>query len=67
MLTIPNKLQSLEVAEDVAHQQVLLAKKIRSKHKNITMLLKQNWKSVGIAKENITNLIRQLQPQYHDH
>ena len=42
ILTIPNELQRLEVAKNVAYQQVLLAEKIGGKHENMTMLLKQD-------------------------
>lgn len=62
MLGIFDQSQRLEVAEDVAHQQVLLAEKIGCKHENMARLLKRDWKSVGMAKQTMTDLIGRLQP-----
>lgn len=62
MLTIFDELQWLDIVEDIAHQQVLLADKIGGKYKIMTMLLKQDWKLVGMIRETISNLISRLQP-----
>ena len=62
MLRIPDDAQRLEVAEDVAHQHVLLAEKMGYEHLNMTALLKRDWQSVGMAKETMTDLLARLQP-----
>lgn len=62
MLITSNNSQQLEVAEDVAYQQDLLAEKIGSKYEIMTIILKQDWKLVGMTRKTMTNLIRQLQP-----
>ena len=40
MLEIPNDEQQQEIVKDIAHQQILSAKKIGYKHKDIAKLLK---------------------------
>lgn len=62
MLSVPDQSQRLEVAEDVAHQHVLLAEKMGYENQNMTRLSKRDWKSVGMAKETMTDLIVRLQP-----
>ena len=60
MLIIPDELQWLEIAEDIAYQQALLAEKIGDKLEIMTMLVKQDWKLVNMAKKTMTNFISQL-------
>ena len=62
MLSIPDLAHQLEVAGDVAHQQVLSAEIIGSKHKTMARLLRKDWKAVGMAKETMTDLIGHIQP-----
>ena len=62
MLGIPDLAHRLEVAEDVTHQQVLLAEIIGSKYKTIVRLLNKDWKAIEITKERITDLIGHIQP-----
>lgn len=62
MLGISDQSQRLKVAEDVAHQQVLLAEKMGCKYQKMARLLRRDWKSVGMAKETMTDLIGRLQP-----
>lgn len=50
MLGIPNNLQQLKITEDIAYQQVLSMKKMSYKYKDMARLLKQDGKSLGIAK-----------------
>ena len=57
MLGIPDLAHQLEVAEDIAHQQVLSAKIIGSKHVTMANLLKRDWKAVEMAKKTMTDLI----------
>lgn len=52
----------LEVAKNVAHQQMLLADNIGFGYKTMAKLLKKDWKAVGITKQTITNLIGCMQP-----
>ncbi len=58
MLGILDHNYQLKVAEDIMHQQVLSAKKVGSKYKTMTRLLKRDWKEVKIAKEMMNKLIR---------
>lgn len=51
----------MEVAKDVAHQQVLSAKIIGFKYETMVKLLKKNWKDVEMTKETMTNLIEHIQ------
>ncbi len=60
MLNIPNRLQRLEIAKEIAHQQVLAAEKMGCKYKNMARLLKRDWKSVEMAKGTITDLVSRL-------
>ncbi len=61
MLGIPNSLQQLEIAKDIAHQQILVAEKIGCEYKNMARLLKRDLKSVGKAKNTMINLVGCLQ------
>lgn len=60
MLGIPDQSQRLEIAKDVAHQQVLLGEKVGCEHENMARLLKRDWKSVGMARQTMTDLIGRL-------
>lgn len=62
MLKIPDDKQQQKTAKNIAHQQVLSAKKMGYKHKNMSRLLKRDWKSIGMATETITDLVHRLQP-----
>ena len=62
MLDILDPAHQLEVAEDVAHQQVLSAEIIGSKYKIMGRLLKRDWKAVVMAKETMTDQIVRIQP-----
>lgn len=61
MLSIPDPAYQLEVAKDIAHQQILSIKIIGIKHKTMASFLKKDWKTVGMGKETITDLIRCIQ------
>ncbi len=62
MLAILNELQRLEIAKDIAYQQVLLAERLSCKYKNMVRLLKLDWKLVVMAKKTMTDLVDYLQP-----
>lgn len=62
MLGIPNDEQQLKIAKHIAHQQVLSTERMGCKYKDMAKMMKQDWKSVGMAKETITDQVYNLQP-----
>lgn len=62
MMSILDQTQRIEVAEDVAHLHVLWAEKMGYEHQNMTVVLKRDWKSVGMTKKTMTALVSRLQP-----
>ncbi len=62
MLGIPDDDQRREIAEDIAHQQVLSAERMSYKHKDMARLLQRDWQSVGMAKETMTNQSYKIWP-----
>ncbi len=61
MLGILDDKQQLEIAEDIGHQQVLSPEKMGYEDKDRARLLKRDWKSVGMAKKTMTDLVYHLQ------
>ena len=61
MLGISDPTHRLEVAENIAHKQMLLAEIIGSKLETMGRLLKKDWKAVRMAKKTMTDLIWRIQ------
>ena len=61
ILDISNNKQQLKIARNIVYQKVQSASKNYYKYKNMARLLKQDWKSVSMAKEIMINLVYCLQ------
>lgn len=59
---ILDQTQQAEVAKNITHQHALLAEKMGYGYQNMSVLLKRDWKSAGMAKETMPSLLSRLQP-----
>ena len=57
IMGIPDPAHQKKVTEDVAHQQLLAAEKLGAKYETIIRFLKRDWKTVGMDKETIMDLV----------
>lgn len=62
MLGIPDETRRAEVAEDLGHQFILLAKKMGDGYHKFSDLVKRTWKDTGMAKNTMTGIITRLRP-----
>lgn len=62
MLGISDNKREAEVAEDLGHQFVFLAKKMGDGYQTFANLVKSTWKSTSIARDTMAGIVASLRP-----